>query len=63
MPLNFTSIVGRPENRDIILPSEEIEGTMHAKPGSAEVLMIRMYQIFTGNQIKTLRGEYSLDFT
>merc|ERR1712147_224789 len=36
---------------------------MHAKPGSAEVLMIRMYQIFTGNQIKTLRGEYSLDFT
>ena len=37
--------------------------SVHAKPGSAEVLMIRMYQIFTGNQIKTLRGEYSLDFT
>ena len=80
-------ILARPENDSIELPSEEIEGTIHAKPGSGltskvfiffnyhknylksfefcvvEILLIRLFQIFTATPVKTLKGEYNVDFT
>jgi len=45
------------------MPRDEIEGTIHAKPGCVELLVIRMYQMFTGNPVKTIKGEYSHNFT
>ena len=53
----------RPENQGIDMPRDEIEGTIHAKPGCVELLVIRMYQMFTGNPVKTIKGEYSHNFT
>jgi len=62
--LNFHVIfLDRPENQGIDMPRDEIEGTIHAKPGCVELLVIRMYQMFTGNPVKTIKGEYSHNFT
>ena len=55
--------LSREENSNIPIPNEEIEGTIHAKPGCVEILLIRLFQIFTGTSIKTLKNEYNIDFT
>lgn len=57
------NFLDRPENQGIDMPRDEIEGTIHAKPGCVELLVIRMYQMFTGNPVKTIKGEYSHNFT
>ena len=55
--------LARAENNNLIIPAEELNGTLHGKPGAAEVIIMRFYQYFTGSRIKTLVGEYNFDFT
>ena len=53
----------RSENVNLIIPSDEINGVIHGKVGAAEVVLMRIYQYFTGNRIKTLIGEYDFNFS
>ena len=55
--------LSRPENSYIVIPSDELNGVIHGKAGAAEVVVMRLYQYFTGHRIKTLVGEYNFDFT
>lgn len=53
----------RPDNNNLIIPTEELNGIIHGKPGAAEVVIMRLYQYFSGNRIKTLTGEYEFNFS
>lgn len=54
--------LARPENSDLVISKEEIDGILHAKPGAVELVIIGMCQFFTGKEQKTLVGEYNFDF-
>ncbi|CAG5095787.1 Oidioi.mRNA.OKI2018_I69.XSR.g14336.t1.cds [Oikopleura dioica] len=54
--------LARPENSDLVISKEEIDGIVHAKPGAIELVLIGMFQFFTGKEQKTLVGEYNFDF-
>ena len=54
--------LARPENSDLVISKEEIDGILHAKPGAVELVLIGMFQFFTGKEQKTLVGEYNFDF-
>lgn len=45
------------------IPSMEIEGTIHCKPGAAILLVQRLYTILTNRAIKSLNSEDFIDFT
>ncbi|XP_006630150.2 spermatogenesis-associated protein 4 [Lepisosteus oculatus] len=48
--------------RNISLPKELIDGTIHCKPGAAEILIQEIYTILTNRQIRCIQEELA-DFT
>ena len=50
------------QNSDLVISKDEIDGIVHAKPGAIELVLIGMFQFFTGKEQKTLVGEYNFDF-
>ncbi|CBY09407.1 unnamed protein product [Oikopleura dioica] len=56
------NFLARPENSDLVISKDEIDGILHAKPGAVELVLIGMFQFFTGKELKTLVGEYNFDF-
>uniref|UniRef100_H3ASK8 Spermatosis associated 4 n=1 Tax=Latimeria chalumnae TaxID=7897 RepID=H3ASK8_LATCH len=48
--------------KSLKLPKEAIYGTMHCKPGAAEILVECIYSLLTNRQIKMLQDE-EVDFT
>jgi hypothetical protein len=42
---------------------ENIDGTIHEKQGAAELLIIWLYSSLTGKIVKTIKGEFSNNFS
>lgn len=49
--------------KKLIIPKEMIDGTIHCKPGAAELLVQTIYSILTNRIVKTLKDEMEIDFT
>ncbi|MBN3300057.1 SPAT4 protein, partial [Amia calva] len=59
---NWSQIERVLSKRDVSLPKELIDGTIHCKPGAAEILIQEMYTLLTNRQIKSVQEEET-DFT
>lgn len=51
------------KRRGIEIPSELVEGTIHAKPDAAELLVQFLYTKLTNRKIKRLALDHEIDFT
>lgn len=49
--------------KKLSIPKEMIDGTIHCKPGAAELLVQTIYTILTNRVVKTLKDEMEIDFT
>ncbi|KAL4618229.1 spermatogenesis-associated protein 4 isoform X2 [Arapaima gigas] len=59
---NWSQIERSLLKQNMRLPKEVIEGTIHCKPGAAELLIQEMYVLLTNRRIKSLYGR-DIDFT
>lgn len=50
------------QRQDFGIPKEEVEGTIHCKPGAASLLIQRIYTIITNRTLPTL-AENAVDFS
>jgi len=51
------------QRQEFGIPREEIEGTIHCKPGAASLLIQRIYTIITNRALPTLNGDLVVDFS
>jgi len=51
------------QRQEYVIPKEEIEGTIHCKPGASQLLVQRIYAILTNRKISTLPDEDEIDFS
>lgn len=51
------------QRQEFLIPKEEIEGTIHCKPGAALLLVQRIYAILTNRKVATLPADGATDFS
>lgn len=51
------------QRQEFGIPREEIEGTIHCKPGAASLLVQRIYTIITNRTLPTLNADVVVDFS
>jgi len=51
------------QRQEFEIPREEIEGTIHCKPGAASLLIQRIYTVLTNRRIPTLPKKGEVDFS